>query len=134
MALPGDWGVDMPMDGHGTAAVGGRGGASGGMSRPSKGLLSRGTTTTAPTPARSAGRPLKTLAILCSLVGLFLLAGCAGGKVSRYYVLTPIAVGKLPHDPNGIAIGIGPVVIPQYLDRQGVVTRTGSNRIDVARY
>ena len=66
------------------------------------------------------------------MVGLFLLAACAGGRVARYYVLTPIDVGALPHDPNGVAIRIGPVIIPQYLDRQAVVTRTGSYRLDVA--
>jgi uncharacterized lipoprotein YmbA len=72
-------------------------------------------------------RPLR--AILVPLIGLILLAGCAGGKVSRYYVLTPIAVGGSTAYPDGIAIAVGPVVIPQYLDRPEVVTRVGLNRL-----
>jgi uncharacterized lipoprotein YmbA len=77
------------------------------------------------------GRPLKPLAAVVSLIGLFLLAGCTESKPSRFYVLTPLAAGKPAHYPDGLAIGVGPVVIPQYLDRPQVVTRSSDNRLDV---
>ena len=77
------------------------------------------------------GRPLKPLTVIVSLVGLLLLAGCAGGTPSRFYVLTPLAAGKPTHAPDGLAVGVGPVVVPQYLDRPQVVTRTSDNRLEV---
>jgi uncharacterized lipoprotein YmbA len=77
------------------------------------------------------GRSLKPLAAIVSLIGLLLLAGCAESKPSRFYVLTPLAAGKPTHAPDGLAIGVGPVVIPQYLDRPQVVTRSSDNRLDV---
>jgi uncharacterized lipoprotein YmbA len=77
------------------------------------------------------GRSLKPLAAIASLIGLFLLAGCAESKPSRFYVLTPLAAGKPTHAPDGLAIGVGPVVIPQYLDKPQIVTRSSDNRLDV---
>ena len=77
------------------------------------------------------GRPFKPLTVIASLVGLFLLAACGTSTPSRFYVLTPLAAGKPTHAPDGLAIGVGPVVIPQYLDRPQVVTRTSDNRLDV---
>jgi uncharacterized lipoprotein YmbA len=118
----------MPRDGHGATAIRGRCHVAGGMSGRPRGLWRRDDASTL------FGGWLSTpLAVVCSLLGLFLLAACAGGEAQRYYVLTPIAAGQGPHDPNGVAIGIGPVDIPPYLDRQQVVTRAGNNRLDVAR-
>jgi len=78
------------------------------------------------------GRPLKPLTVIVPLIGLLLLGGCAGGTPSRFYVLTPLAAGKPTHAPDGLAIGVGPVVVPQYLDRPQVVTRSSDNRLDVS--
>ena len=80
------------------------------------------------------GRPLKPLAATLSLVGLLVLAGCAGSTPSRFYVLTPIATTKAAHYPDGLAVGVGPVVIPQYLDRPQVVTRSSDNRLEVGEF
>ena len=35
---------------------------------------------------------------------------------------------------GGISVGIGPVVFPQFLDRPQLVTRDGTNRLDVDEY
>ena len=77
------------------------------------------------------GRPFKPLTVIVSLVGLFLLASCGSSTPSRFYVLTPLAAGKPTHAPDGLAIGVGPVVIPQYLDKPQIVTRSSDNRLDV---
>jgi len=82
-------------------------------------------------PESTMRRPLKPLTVIVSLIGLFLLAGCAGSTPSRYYVLTPLTAGKATHAPDGLAIGVGPVVVPQYLDRPQLVTRSSDNRLDV---
>ena len=80
------------------------------------------------------GRPLPTLTVLAPLLGLLLLAGCAGSAPSRFYVLTPLTAGKPSHAPDGLALGVGPVVVPQYLDRPQVVTRSSDNRLEVGEF
>jgi uncharacterized lipoprotein YmbA len=77
------------------------------------------------------GRSLKPLAAIVPLVGLLLLAACSGSTPSRFYVLTPLAAGKPSHAPDGLGLGVGPVVIPQYLDKPQIVTRSSDNRLDV---
>src|SRR5258707_9240124 len=67
---------------------------------------------------------------MLALAALLLLGGCGGGAPARLYLLTPIRVDGAVHDPNGSAIGVGPVVIPQYLDRVAIVIRASSNRLE----
>jgi uncharacterized lipoprotein YmbA len=67
---------------------------------------------------------------MLALAALLLLAGCGGSTPARLYLLTPIHVDGAVHDPGGIAIGVGPVVIPQYLDRTAIVIRASSNRLE----
>ena len=66
---------------------------------------------------------------MLALAALLLLAGCSSTP-ARLYLLTPIRVDGAVHDPRGIAIGVGPVVIPQYLDRTAIVIRASSNRLE----
>jgi uncharacterized lipoprotein YmbA len=70
---------------------------------------------------------------LISLCFLFAF-GCVSSKPSKYYILTPMqkvekgVEGEAPG--QGLAIGIGPIEFPEYLDRSEIVTRTGSNEIE----
>lgn len=65
---------------------------------------------------------------------LLLTLGCASSKPSRYYMLTPMqkvekgVEGKA--SGQGLAIGVGPIEFPEYLNRSEIVTRTGSNEIE----
>jgi uncharacterized lipoprotein YmbA len=62
-------------------------------------------------------------------------AGCSTIHESapqRYWTLTAIA-GDVAEAPLERTIGVGPVSLPGYLDRVGVVTRTGS-RLEVAQF
>ena len=60
------------------------------------------------------------------------VAGCVGGtsNPSRHYTLNPLEPG-----PGAVAapvvsvLTVGPVVIPEYLDRPQIVTRSGSNEL-----
>jgi len=65
-----------------------------------------------------------------------LLGGCFGtSPSSRFYTLTP-------RDSRGISasggvevvVRVGPVAIPSYLDRQQIVTRSGSNEVVISEY
>jgi uncharacterized protein len=74
------------------------------------------------------------------LLGVLLGAvGCAGSPNSKFYTLSPLvstAEVKSPKETPGrdLAIGIGPVRMPQYLMRKEIVTRTDENRIDLAEF
>jgi uncharacterized lipoprotein YmbA len=74
------------------------------------------------------------LKTILAVAAAFLLAGCiAPTKPSRFYVLS--AVEPLTErTPNGIAVSVGPVSIPKYLDRPEIVTRPTPNALDLAQY
>jgi hypothetical protein len=74
------------------------------------------------------------------VVGLMLLAACATGTSapSRFYVLAPLeapeAEPQLAPGERCLAIGIGPVEIPAYLDRPQIVTRLSNNELNLAEF
>lgn len=65
-------------------------------------------------------------------------AGCASSAPSRFYQLS--SIGMKGHSSTGnsgekrTVIAVGPLRIPDYLDRQEIVTRAGSNRLRVAEF
>lgn len=72
------------------------------------------------------------------IVPLF-LNGCGSSRQARFYTLSsvqsPLAAGKQISLPDGaVTVGIGPIEIPQYLDRPQVVTRTSQNEIAVSDF
>lgn len=72
--------------------------------------------------------------VLGTMATALLLAGCiAPTEPSRFYVLS--AVEPLTErTPNGIAVSVGPVTVPKYLDRPEIVTRPTPNALDLAQY
>lgn len=77
--------------------------------------------------------------LICFGLGLLLAGGCASGPPSRFYTLNPLA-GGLDQDAGrplsaGISVGLGPIRIPDYLDRPGIVTRPGGgSAIEIADF
>lgn len=76
-------------------------------------------------------------ALLFSIVSLT-LAGCAGTNTpsSRFYVLTSLADAQ-PFEyvsAPRLSIAVGPVILPGYLDRPEIVTRSGQNKIEIAEF
>ena len=64
------------------------------------------------------------------------LAGCLGSSPpSRFYTLAPLQIrngqGGTPPDAT---LAIGPVEIPESIDRPQIVTRTGANELVVAEF
>lgn len=57
-----------------------------------------------------------------------LLVGCGSTPPSQHYLLTASGSGAMPVN-KAPAIGVGPVVIPQYLNRDPLVRRDSSNRL-----
>ena len=78
----------------------------------------------------------------CLSVVVFVLAGCmrllglgAGPDSSRFYMLTPIAAtdgaGGTRGEPS-LRVGLGPIVLPRYLDRPVIVRRMGTNQLQLS--
>ena len=64
------------------------------------------------------------------------LAGCLGSsRPSRFYTLAPLQIrngqGGTPPDAT---LAVGPIEIPESIDRQQIVTRTGANELVVAEF
>jgi uncharacterized lipoprotein YmbA len=64
---------------------------------------------------------------------LLLLAGCASSTQSRHYMLNPLTTeGKIQVQESCPAIGIGPIKLPEYLNRAQIVTRTSTNEVTLS--
>ena len=76
---------------------------------------------------------------MLTIVALLMhLAGCASSAPTRFYVLSPLPGAKAESqtlkDEGCIAIGIGPVELPAYLDRPQIVTRVSENELNLAEF
>lgn len=74
--------------------------------------------------------------LLAIFIVLMVLGGCAGSKPPSYYTLSsfqnPGPEVRTSGAEQGPIIGVGPVKIPQYLDRPGMATRTTQNGLQFA--
>jgi uncharacterized lipoprotein YmbA len=72
------------------------------------------------------------------LFWLLLLAGCASTPPSQFYTLSSLGVQEeqsaLEGGGSGISIGVGPLSLPDQLDREQIVTRTSPNTVDLAEF
>ena len=74
------------------------------------------------------------------LLAIFLImaTGCASTAPTRFYSLSSLVASDSTKETTpveqDIAIGVGPVEIPDYLDRPHIITRTGQNEIKIADF
>jgi uncharacterized lipoprotein YmbA len=66
------------------------------------------------------------------------LGGCASSSPSRFYVLSAVSTSE-PQQPlagelREVAIGVGPVELPRYLDRPQMATRAGPYELQFAEF
>ncbi|MBW1868507.1 MAG: membrane integrity-associated transporter subunit PqiC [Deltaproteobacteria bacterium] len=84
--------------------------------------------------------PRITSLIRAVMSGLLLMTfmGCASNAPSRFYVLSALTgTGGEPEtaaDKRQVTIGIRPVELPAYLDRQQIVTRVSANELHLAGF
>lgn len=64
---------------------------------------------------------------------LVLLAGCSS-PATRFYVLSARPTQAPMNLGQEVAIGVGPVELPDYLDRPQIVTRSGQNELKLADF
>ncbi|MEH6585612.1 MAG: PqiC family protein [Halioglobus sp.] len=68
---------------------------------------------------------------LCvGLLSLLVLSACGTTPVSSHYRLSALA--PLPSVADGLSLGVGPVSIPEYLNRDGLVRSDGANALSIA--
>jgi uncharacterized lipoprotein YmbA len=73
----------------------------------------------------------RSLFALCAVV---LLSACVGGtQPSRLYVLAATEPAA-QRSTQGVALSVGPIVLPKYLDRPQIVTRPTANELTVAEF
>ena len=72
------------------------------------------------------------------LLMVFLLAACSTTPAVKYYTLNTLS--EMQQDiseavsGDQIAIGLGPVEFPKFLDRPQIVTRKSQNRVEVSEF
>jgi uncharacterized protein len=71
-------------------------------------------------------RRLKAVLVLC---GLVVLAGGCASAPSRFYTLSPVPLASPGSGAPGLPIVVGPVTVPEVVDRPQIVLRVGSNRV-----
>ncbi len=76
----------------------------------------------------------RRLLLRCALP--LVMAACVGSsRPSRFYTLAPLDVRDPPAPAGADAtLAVGPVEIPDYLDRHQIVTRTGANELVFAEF
>lgn len=84
------------------------------------------------------GYPLMRCIVLVS-VGLALFAaGCATTQNSSFFALQALSSSTQPvwstPGQRPLAIGVGPVILADYLNRPQIITRTGPNELAFAEY
>ncbi len=72
-------------------------------------------------------------AVLALAAGVLGLAGCAVRDATQYYVLTSGggAGVRRAESGSGVAVGVGPIIIPGYLDRIQIVTRSTGDQVQI---
>jgi uncharacterized protein len=77
--------------------------------------------------------PLFALGLL-----VVILAGCASSPSSKFYQLSPLqdsaSITRAASPERNLIIAIGPVHIPDYLDRPQIVSRAGNNELRLSEF
>jgi uncharacterized lipoprotein YmbA len=69
------------------------------------------------------------------LASLFLLpVACGRSLPTRFYLLTPQKTQSGAVPTAGLSVGVGPVELPDYLDRPQILTRAGDHEIHFAEF
>ena len=75
---------------------------------------------------------LRRLGLVAVLV---LAAACTRTSPTAFYTLSPVAAPQgEKRSATGLVIGLGPITLPQYLDRPDIVTREGANQMRLAEF
>lgn len=75
---------------------------------------------------------------LAALLGLLMLSACAESKPSNFYVLNSLSPTEVSRESisvgSGVAVGLDPVNMPEYLDRPEIVSRGSGNELELGEF
>ena len=74
------------------------------------------------------------LADFTIIMAALTIIGCASTKPTSFYTLSSINSPQAVQLNQDIAIGVGPVEIPDYLDRPHLVSRTSQNELRISDF
>lgn len=74
------------------------------------------------------------IAVIILAIGVLTMAGCAPTPPPTYFQLEEPANVQLSGIERGIAIGVGPLNLPAYLDRPHIVTRATEHRLELSDF
>jgi len=79
-------------------------------------------------------RPAGSVTALLYVFIALLLSGCARSQPTAWYQLDAAAPPKSPGTmaAGRMIIGLGPLVLPEIVNRQQIVTRSGTSRVELA--
>jgi uncharacterized protein len=78
-------------------------------------------------------RHLRSLCALLAAAGAGV--GCFGSKPTRFYMLSTVApAGAMASSGDARVIALGPVSIPDYVDRPQIVLRENANQVQIASF
>ena len=66
---------------------------------------------------------------------LFLLTACGSSPPTRFYMISADSTSASPSQTSAdVSVGVGPIRLPEYLDRPQIVTRGNNARIELAEF
>ena len=71
---------------------------------------------------------LALLALSC------ILAACAESQPSRFYMLSSLPPAEATGSGKPLSVGVGPISMPEYLNRPQIVTREGETKLALAEF
>ena len=72
---------------------------------------------------------------LLALFGLcWLLSACAESQPSRFYLLSSLPPEETANSSKPLSVGVGPISMPEYLNRPQMVTRDGGTKLALAEF
>jgi uncharacterized lipoprotein YmbA len=74
------------------------------------------------------------IAILMIIMSVLAIAGCATTPPPTYFQLEEPADVQLSGIARGIAVGVGPLNLPAYLDRPHIVTRATEHQLKLSEF
>jgi hypothetical protein len=70
---------------------------------------------------------------LCAFV-LLLVAACGSSPPVRYFALSPMDSVQQQDPDDAVTLGVGPLRLPEYLNRSQIVTRGGGSELEVDEF
>lgn len=74
------------------------------------------------------------IAVVIMAISVLTIAGCATTPPPTYFQLEEPANVQLSGVERGIAVGVGPLSLPAYLDRPHIVTRATEHRLELSDF